>query len=410
MNHERDKVARVKEAILCADKNSSLKEIVDIDPLAFKGIRMLYSTNASGAILQVEGKARDVFTGIFSKDRLLAYSDSIRAEMESGNSTICYIQRALFDTNLISGLPKFFTGEELSTRSHISDILSVITTEYGGGFDYSFTMLENLRQFTSCNNPHPVHKVAAAIYFDHLIRGKIESHSDEDNIFEPYFEQSETKWSNFRVDKHMWRQVDRRDVIYAILLKTYHMCWTINQITIESALHDLIDYCLSELGIVPLKELYFCWKVIAGFSVGYFAPVFDEKPLKSPKKKSVDRISALAWDLFIFRFVETLLTEEKGNKFYIPIITTLDKGLLDTIAECPVRAMISFPEIGYVETIFEDELLFQQCLHTAMSVKQKEKILASDRSIKGEKKLRHYVSLSIYDLEKKINGLVPSQQ
>lgn len=407
MDHARQRIVKVKEAILCSDQNSSLREIIDKAPASFKGIRMLYSTNESGAPLQVSESALGLITGIFSKERLLAYSDSIQAEMESGGSNIFYFQRVLFDTNLISRLPEFFTGCEINTREKVANILSLIVREYGGAFDYSFTMLENLRQFTSSNNPHPVHKVAAAIYFDHLIGGEIKPCSDESNgIFEPFYEKSEEKWKNFRASEHMWRQLDRRDVIYAILLKTYHICWTNSHITIESALHDLIDYSLRELGVVPLKELYFSWKIVVGFNVGFFAPVFDEKLLKSPRSRSVDRIGALAWDLFIFRYVETLLTEDKENRFYVPFVTTLDKGLINTISACPVRAMVSFPELGYVETIFEDELLFQQCLDAAMSKSQKEKIQEDDRSIKGEKKLRHYVSMSIYDLESKIKKLV----
>jgi len=109
--------------------------------------------------------------------------------------------------------------------------------------------------------------------------------------------------------------------------------------------------------------------------------------------------------LFIFRFTETLLTEETGNNFYIPSVTTLDKGLLDTISSCPVKAMISFPELKYVETIFEDELQFQLCLDSSMSAKQKERILDISRGIKGAKKSRQYMSISISELEKSIKKL-----
>lgn len=160
-----------------------------------------------------------------------------------------------------------------------------------------------------------------------------------------------------------------------------------------------------ELGVLPLKEIYFAWKVVIGFSIGFFTPVFDEGSLKSPKDDSVKRIGALAWDLFIFRFTETLLTEETGNNFYIPSVTTLDKGLLDTISSCPVKAMISFPELKYVETIFEDELQFQLCLDSSMSAKQKERILDISRGIKGAKKSRQYMSISISELEKSIKKL-----
>lgn len=406
MNKNKDKITRVKEAILTAQENSSLLEIVDSDKEAFNGIRMLYSTNATGAQLQIDESLEHLFTGIFSKKRLLAYSDSIRSEMEKGKSVICFKQRALFDTNLLSELPKYFKGVEFSTREKVESVIEAVRDYYGGGFDYSFPMLENLREFTCSNNPYPVTKVSAAIYFDHKLQGNLIIPSNQDDLFAPYFEQAESVWINYRSSEHMWHMIDRRDLIYAVMLKTYQLCWTTNNLTIENALNKLVEYCLNELGVLPLKELYFSWKVVIGFSVGYFTPVFDEKLLKSPKIKSLDRISALAWDLFIFRFTETLLTEEKENNFYIPSVTTLDKGLLDTIVSCPAKAMISFPDIKYVETIFEDELQFQQCLTSSLSAKQNERISDPNRDIKGSKRLRHYMSISIAHLEKSINKLV----
>jgi len=404
MKSTKEKISRVKNAILTADKNSSLKNIVNSDSLAFSGIRMLYSTEASGAQMQVDDSFRHVVTGIFSQRRLLAYSDSIRREMESGTSMICFKQRALMDTNLLSELPGYFNGEETKNKEKIDDILNAINTVFSGGFDFSFAMLENLRQFTLDNNPHPVNKIAAAKYFDQRLLGHAKVFSSK--TLAQYFEQAEEVWLNYRADKNMWRLVDNRDLIYAVMLKTYYLCWTHKTISLEHALSMLVQYCLDRFGVLPLKELYFSWKVIIGFSVGYFTPVFDESSLKSPKKDSIKRISALAWDLFIFRFSETLLTEEKGNCFYIPSITTLDKGLLDTISSCPVKAMVAFPEHEFIETIFEDQLSFHQCFDNCLTAQQKSVISDQTRNIKGNKTLRHHVSVSIYELEKAINKLV----
>ncbi|MBD2799789.1 hypothetical protein ID854_04795 [Xenorhabdus sp. M] len=404
MNNKREKILRVKTAILSANDCSSLADIIDSDESAFSGIRMLFSTNASGAELQVPESHQHIMRGIFSKSRLLAYSDAIRNEMETGTSVICFKQRALFDTNLLSDLPKYFLGSDITTKEKIKETLDIIEKVYGGGFDYCFPMLENLRQFTCDNNPYPVIKVSAAIYLDHKLRNTIHYQS-ANNIFEPYFEQAENAWLNFRSSNEVWKLLDIRDLIYAVLLKTYHICLSRSSITIENALNELVAFCLDKLGVMPLKELYFAWKIVIGFSIGYFTPVFNETSLKKTKKDTISRIGALAWDLFIFRFTETLLTEEKGNNFYVPNVTTLDQGLLETVASCPVKAMISFPEFKYVETVFEDELQFQLCLDSSMSAKQKSLILDSKRNIRGDRKLRHNITSSIYELEKLIKGL-----
>jgi len=406
VNTTKEKITRVKEAILLADEKSSLKDIIFSDKVAFNGIRMLFSTNAAGAELQVNESTKHVFSGIFSKDRLLAYSDTIHDEMEAGQSIIAYKRRALFDTNLISRLPEYFEKKDFSSKEKVKDVLELVKTVYGGGFDYSFAMLENLREFIKDNNPNPVNKVAAAKYFDNLIRGTHKSTSNKTDTLEQYYEEAELSWLEFRASKYAWSLIDRRDLIYAVMLKTYCICWTSNIITIENALNELVDYCINKFDVLPLKELYFAWKVILGFSVGHFTPVFDEPQLKTPKSKSIKRINALSWDLFIFRFLETLLTEEKGNCFYIPSITTLDKGLLDTISGCPLKAMISFEHINQVETIFEDSHLFHQCLDSSLTVKQKNYLSDLERDIKGNIKLRHFVSLAISDSEKCLNQLL----
>lgn len=187
---------------------------------------MLYSTNASGAQLQTEDTLTHLFSGIFSKKGLLAYSDSIKSEMDAGTSIICYKQRALFDTNLLSDLPRYFKGEVITTRQKIEEILEAIEKNYTGGFDYSFAMLENLRQFVQDNNPHPVNKVSAAIYFDQRMHGAAGSSISVEDIFSQYYEQAESAWKNFRSSEHIWRIIDRRDLVYAVMLKTYHLLWT----------------------------------------------------------------------------------------------------------------------------------------------------------------------------------------
>lgn len=406
MSQEQDKVRRVKRAILSATDSSSLQDIVESDAAAFRGIRMLYSTESSGAELQVKDSAKHILVGIFSKRKLLAYSDSIGEEMKSGVATIYYKRRVLFDTNLLTDLPRYFLEEDLSTRDKVAEILSIIESEYGGGFDYVFPVLENLRESVKENNPYPVRKVAAAIYLDHLVRGEARLEGDKSRILDPYFLKAESLWATFRSSQDAWNMLDRRDSIYFVMLETFYVLWSRGGLTIESALNYLVDRCLDVLGVLPLKELYFAWKAIIGVGTGHYTPVFDEADLKRPTKESVRRIGALSWDLYVFRFVEMLLTEEKGNNFYVPTFTTLDKGLLATISSCPVKAMISFGDMRFVETIFEDELLFQQCLDASLSMRQKQVLMEAGRSVRGNKKLRYYTSLSIADAEKKIVKLV----
>ena len=113
----RNKINKVKGAILNASENSSLQEIIDSEKEAFEGIRMLFATDAAGAALQVPIPHQDLFSGVFAKTRVLAYSNEIASEMLEKESMIYYKRRALFDTNLLSDLPKYFKDGDLDSNN-----------------------------------------------------------------------------------------------------------------------------------------------------------------------------------------------------------------------------------------------------------------------------------------------------
>jgi hypothetical protein len=54
---------------------------------------MVYATNTSREQIQVTDPAKDLFCSMFSKSRLLAYSDCITSEMKSGKACLYYIRR-----------------------------------------------------------------------------------------------------------------------------------------------------------------------------------------------------------------------------------------------------------------------------------------------------------------------------
>ena len=171
----------------------------------------------------------------------------------------------------------------------------------------------------------------------------------------------------------MWHQVRRRDMVYTVMLLAFMEAWNGSQVA--DALRRMIKFCLDFLGTVPLKELYFGWKLLRGvhqpeFSLG----IFSEPSLKRPKSDSLARISAVAWDLFIFRWCETQMTEKpqfdlqlNAFNFYVPAVTTLDEGLLSAIRSCPLMALLVHDEGQVVESLFSDEFEFQVVFNEAMT-------------------------------------------
>ena len=137
-------------------------------------------------------------------------------------------------------------------------------------------------------------------------------------------------------------------------------------------------------------------------------PIFDEAPLVTPGKHSLSRLSAVAWDLFLFRWCETLMTQMRDNSFYVPLITTLDKGLLDAIRSCPLRAVLMHDEGGLVEAMFDDEFDFQRTLDNSISDSALRRINDPERQIQGLTISRHALSSSIRETEDAISKLCRS--
>lgn len=225
---------------------------------------------------------------------------------------------------------------------------------------------------------------------------------------EDHIPAAEKMWENFITSPHIWGAIQRRDVMHCIILRAILDCWS--GLSVDDGVSRLIDFCLDKFGFMPLKELYFGWKALSGFNkTGPALSIFEEPALRSPNGDSINRISALAWDLFMFRWCETLMTEMKGNRFLVPAVTTLDTGLLAAIQSCPLKAILIHEKASLVEAIFQDERDFSECLDRATS--QEALIRINDPTRRAKKKAvsRHDLSLLIYDLEQEAKYARKSQ-
>jgi hypothetical protein len=404
----KDKIRAVKTAVVRAKPEDSLMDIVEGADGAFSGIRMLYSKKGVGAPLVDSIHLANNVCGLFSHDNVLAYSDEIMEQCLVDAAMIGYKRRVLFDTNLLSDLPKLLLGEEFNTRDKALSILKYVKSEFAGSIDFSFPLLENLREYCDRNQKFPIRKLASAYYFDEMISNAsdLENHNHD---FSSYEKKSVETWENYRASEDIWRLIYKRDLTYVLMLKVFHLCWSNKHQTVESILSQLVEFCLTKFDVIPLKELYFSWKVIIGISLNQFTPVFKEKPLKNPTSKSIRRIRALSWDLYLFRYCETLLSEETKNFFYVPLVTTMDEGLLATLKMCPIKAVVMLKEARYIETIFEDEDLFQITLEASMTKKHQQIIRDPDRHINKNMVSNSALLSEIDKLEKLITGLVNSR-
>lgn len=365
----REQMRRAKTVLLSANAFGSFHDLIYADRTAFTGLRVLYASDAAGVpiqgMLSNDGNVQSIFTG----KGLLAFSSEIEAAMQSGEAAIGIGVRPLIDTNLFSDLPKLLTGEDFSTRERVETSLDYLTLTFGPGLlDWTFSSLENMREAAKPHNRWPIRKSAAARHY--LAYGRSKLSGDQFREFMPL---AEGQWQDWLKSDAMWHQVRRRDAVYIVMLLAFMEAWNGSQPV--GALRRMIKFCLDCLGSVPLKELYFGWKILCGIHRRELAlDLFSEPSLKQPKSDSLARINAVAWDLFLFRWCETQMTERPQLDrrlnvfgFYVPAVTTLDEGLLSAIRSCPLKALLVHDEAQVVESLFADELQFQVDLNEAMT-------------------------------------------
>lgn len=402
--HEIDKMRRAKAAIVGRAEVQSLESIINSDRGAFSGIRLLWASDTEGFPIQALGRSEspNVPVGsLFAGNGIQAFSDGIEQQMNEGRAQLEFVYFTLLDTNFLSELPRFFRGERNNHTEKVGEILHFIDTQPGRGIDWTFASLENLREVVKPNNPWPYQKVAAAKLFDSMKNFQEVISGSVVAAIEEHIPAAERMWDAFITSPQMWAAVQRRDIMHCIILRAMLDCWS--DFSVEEGVSRLVDFCLDKFGFMPLKELYFGWKALTGLTkVGPVLPIFDEAALRSPNGDSINRISALAWDLFMFRWCETLMTEMKGNRFVIPAVTTLDTGLLAAIQSCPLKAILIHDKAGLVEAIFEDERDFGECLHRAISDDTLVRINDPVRLAKKKYVSRHDLSLLIYNLEQEV--------
>jgi len=138
--------------------------------------------------------------------------------------------------------------------------------------------------------------------------------------------------------------------------------------------------------------------------------IFSEPKLRHPREGTIKRVRALAWDLFIFRWCETLTTEYKGNTFGVPVVTSFDQGLLEAIQLCPLRAVLIHDDERLVEAIFDDDLEFQQALNDLLPQSTKERLRNRLVNCRNTDVSRHALSSFILQLEKEVGTLVAARE
>lgn len=358
-----DSFIRIKKVLL--EKNTSINSIVEkAGPDFFKtgGVIVNFFENNNKKIENDE-----IFTNFFGN-----YSPVLLNEETVILNKKGFIgQKVFFDTNFVSNLPLYFSSNRDKLKEEklrIDKIIDDTINKYNGSYDFNFIFFENAIEYEK-GNDYPVRKIAAMLILKDVFDGKLFNYK---NIF--YFDDVEKIRTYTDTSKTLWKSYMDSDVMknfsfqhtchYLVLLRFYTIYWENADQSEERIFTRLVLFIKKNFKKLPIKSLYFCWKILKIYKnelQNEKYSMFTEKPLVSLKSKSLKRLKALSWDTHTYRFFESFSTEKfegKPNLIYLPLLTSLDKKMVKTIANCPIQSIYYHPKQGRVEMIFEDEKEF----------------------------------------------------
>lgn len=103
----------------------------------------------------------------------------------------------------------------------------------------------------------------------------------------------------------------------------------------------------------------------------------------------------MSWDLFAFRYQETLASKGMRCEFFVPFFASFDNKFVELAHACPIRCMLIDDRDKRINTIYLDEYEFQQDLRIAIDKKVQHEL--SDPSNKAARFLNK-IDENIIDL------------
>ncbi|WP_431824404.1 hypothetical protein [Burkholderia sp. F1] len=153
---------------------------------------------------------------------------------------------------------------------------------------------------------------------------------------------------------------------------------------VKRILAELLDFCLSHLGYLPMTELGLVW---SGIRTKQIAPFFG--PVINPSKKIFDDIRGMAWDMSHLRLMEQTALQSSLGSFFIPHFVSLDERWRKLLHLNPIRLMMIDDSRKSMLFARANELAFQTVCNEVAGAK----LLAEQTPAKIEARRRTAQSL-----------------
>lgn len=339
-------------------------------------MRALVCSNEEGGIdldLGLGITSNEYVVPIFEGPRakFVSRHTSIQTRLTGGQSNVLLDYSLSFDSNFAEKLRATLEGEAIQAvdKARVLEVLKLKANNAKVQFDLVPFLYENVR-LARINklNTRPLNTVIAFRMLDHLDWEAFRKNPEHfefgrdkaalKNALEP---EADKFLSSLFTSPEITLHEAKSLAMHALLLR-FASLWHESKTNPKRILSQLIDYCIFNLGFLPMTELSLIWAGIGGKQQ---APFFG--PITGKAKNMLEQISGMAWDMTHLRIMERLASQSKLGSFYVPYFVTLDRRWRSLLRMNPIRFTLLDDSTKAMLYGRADELSFQIALNTCMS-------------------------------------------
>ncbi|WP_047286520.1 hypothetical protein [Pseudomonas protegens] len=290
---------------------------------------------------------------------------AVQGALQAGRSDLLLDYSLSFDSNFAERLRRLINQKTASADQDLARVKSVLMLKANNPrvqFDILPFLYENVRfSRDDASNERPIDTLVAFRTLDYLdwerYRNTEELHFNGESI-RTLKARLRPAAERFVCDLHTNEDFLRHEAsalaTEALLLRLAGL-WHVPNRDVKTIFGKLIDYCVSDLGFIPMTDLSLIWKGIATKQpAGFFGPITGRS------HKMLEDIKGMAWDISHLRLLERMAAQYSYDAFYIPFFVSLDAKWRALLHLNPIRFMLFDDNTRRMLSGRADEASFQE--------------------------------------------------
>ncbi|MFJ2692906.1 hypothetical protein [Pseudomonas sp. NPDC087336] len=339
-------------------------------------LRSLVSTDQPGGIdlslgLGVDGNEFIIPVIQGPRAFFVSAETAVQGALQAGRSELLLDYSLSFDSNFAERLRRLINQQTASSDQDITRVKSVLMLKANNPqvqFDILPFLYENVRLARDdTSNERPIDTLVAFRTLDYLdwerYQDTEELHFHGESI-DALKERLRPAAVQLVCDLHTNEDFLRHEAsalaTEALLLRLAGL-WHVPNRDVKTIFGKLIDYCVNDLGFIPMSDLSLIWK---GIATKQPAPFFG--PVTGRSHTMLEKVKGMAWDISHLRLLERMAAQNSYGAFHIPFFVSLDAKWRALLRLNPIRFMLFDDRTRRMLSGRADEANFQAiCLSNA---------------------------------------------